>query len=142
MVPHVALSDAAAVRSRPPLPDSLAGMRTRAVVELIREIAPRSVIDFGCGHGWLLAELAADVGVDRLTGIDFSSDAIAAARRRIGRASSPSGTADIELREGMLTYRDPQYLGHDVAAAIEVIEHLDVPQLGKRSGNHRLPALI
>lgn len=129
IVPQVALADAAAFRSRPPLPDSLAGMRTRAVAALIREIGACSVIDFGCGHGWLLAELAADIGIDRLTGVDFNSDAIAAARRRIARASGPGGTGNIELREGILTYRDPVFPGHDVAAALEVIEHLDAPQL-------------
>ena len=129
IVPRVAVGDAAAFRSRPPLPDSLAGMRTRGVAERIREIGAHSVVDFGCGHGWLLAELAADIGIDRLTGVDFNSDAVAAAWERIGRASGPGGARNIALHEGILTYRDPLFLGHEVAVALEVIEHLDAPQL-------------
>lgn len=143
IVPQVALADAAPARSRPSLPDSLAGLRTRAAAELIREIGARSVIDFGCGHGWLLAELAADVGIERLTGVDFSPDAITATRRRIARASGPGGTGIIELREGIFTYRDQIFLGHDAAVALEVIEHLDAPQLAAFAGvmfDHVRPA--
>lgn len=142
LIPQVAFADTVS-RSRPPLPESLAGMRTRAAAELIREIGARSVIDFGCGHGWLLAELAADVGIERLTGVDFSPDAITATRRRIARASGPGGAGNIELREGILTYRDPMFLGHDAAVALEVIEHLDAPQLAAFVGvmfDHVRPA--
>lgn len=129
LVPQVALADAAAYRSRPPLPDSLAGMRTRAAAELIREIGARSVIDFGCGHGWLLAELVGDAGIERLTGVDFSPDAITATRHRIARASGPGGDKKTKLQEGIFTHRDPCFLDHDAATALEVIEHLDAPQL-------------
>lgn len=113
--------------ARPPLPDSLAGWRTRAVAARLREIAPRSVIDFGCGQGWLLAELAGGGGIERLTGVDFNSDSLAVARQRIG-AAAPRAPG-IALHEALLTHRDPVFLGHDAAAAVEVIEHLDHPQL-------------
>lgn len=129
IVPQVALADAAASRSRPPLPDSLAGMRTRAVAQLIRDVAPRSVIDFGCGHGWLLAELAVDAEIERLTGVDIDDRCIAEARLRIARALGPSGIDKVKLLEGIFTHRDPGFLGHDVVAAVEVVEHLEPPQL-------------
>ena len=129
IVPPVALADAATFRSRPSLPDSLAGMRIRAAAELIREVGAASVIDFGCGHGWLLAELVGDAEIERLTGVDFSPDAITATRRRIARASGPVSAEKTKLREGIFTHRDPFFLGHDAATALEVIEHLDAPQL-------------
>ena len=129
IVPPVALADAATFRSRPPLPDSLAGMRIRAAAELIREVGSASVIDFGCGYGWLLAELVGDAEIERLTGVDFSPDAITAARHRIASYSGPVGAQKTKLCEGIFTYRDPLFLGHDVATALEVIEHLDAPQL-------------
>lgn len=129
IVPPVALADAATFRCRPPLPDSLAGMRIRAAAELIREVGSASVIDFGCGHGWLLAELVGDAEIERLTGVDFCPDAITATRRRIARVSGPAGAAKTKLQEGIFTHRDLFFLDHDAATALEVIEHLDAPQL-------------
>jgi predicted nucleotidyltransferase len=116
-------------RPRTQLPDTLAGARIRAVAALIREVTPRSMIDFGCGQGWLLAELAADAGIERLTGVDFERHALHGAGRRISAAAGPALYARVALREGLLTHRDPTYLRHDAAAAVEVIEHLEAPQL-------------
>jgi 2-polyprenyl-3-methyl-5-hydroxy-6-metoxy-1,4-benzoquinol methylase len=120
---------AEASTSPPPLPDSLAGVRTSAVAQLIRDTASRSVIDFGCGYGWLLAQLAADQRFERLTGVDFEYSALIGARRRIARSSGVNRNKRIQVREGLITHRDPAYLGHDAAAAVEVIEHLDAAQL-------------
>ncbi len=128
LVPLVAYSEANS-RSQPLLPNSLAGMRTRAVAQLIRDVAPRSVIDFGCGHGWLLAELAFDAKIERLTGVDFNDRSIAEAKRKIGRALGPRGIDKIKLVEGIFTHRNPDFLGHDAVAIVEVVEHLDPPQL-------------
>jgi len=110
-------------------PASLAGARLRAVVETLRASAPRSVIDFGCGHGGLLAELAADDRYERLTGVDFRAEALAGAERQLPRAIGPHWRAKVNLREGLITHRDPAFLGHEAATAVEVIEHLEPPQL-------------
>jgi SAM-dependent methyltransferase len=128
LVPRVAL-DPGTARPRPPLPDSLAGLRTRAVAEAIREIRPRSVIDLGCGAGWLLGELAADEGLERLTGVDFNAASLAVAKQRIGAALGPRPAKRVDLRHGLITCRDPLFPDHDAAAAIEVIEHFEPPQL-------------
>lgn len=127
-IPRVTFTGAASP-SRPPLPDSLAGTRTSAVARFIRDIAPRSVIDFGCGFGLLLAELTVDERVERLTGVDFDLNTLARARRRMVRVAGPGWEKKVELREGLITHRDPAFLGHDAAAAIEVIEHLEMSQL-------------
>jgi SAM-dependent methyltransferase len=125
LVPRVACAPAPRGRRRLPLPDSLAGRRTRAVADAIREVTPGAVMDFGCGRGWLLAELAADAAFDRLTGVDFDGDALEAARRRIARTFAAFGRDGAKLLTGLITHRDPAFLGHDAAAAVEVIEHLD-----------------
>jgi SAM-dependent methyltransferase len=93
----------------------------------LREIAPRSVIDFGCGQGWLLAELASDRTIERLTGVDFSPESLAIARQRVGAFATH--TRALDLHEGLVTCRDPVFLEHDAAAAVEVVEHLEPPQL-------------
>ena len=128
LVPHLyPITDTSL--SRPLLPHSLAGERTRTVAKLIREVPARSVIDFGCGYGWLLTELATDKQYERLTGVDLDFVALAGARRRINRFVGPIGNHYIDLYEGLITHRNPTYLGHDVGVAVEVIEHLETPQL-------------
>jgi 2-polyprenyl-3-methyl-5-hydroxy-6-metoxy-1,4-benzoquinol methylase len=128
MVPHIKFI-ANAPHRVVSLPDSLAGMRILAVADWIRNITPRAVIDFGCGYGWLLAQLATDGQYERLTGVDFSPRALAGARKRIAATMGAGWESTVHLREGLITSRDPAFLGHDAAAAIEVIEHLERPQL-------------
>ena len=54
----------------------------RAVVEAVLSPAPESVLDVGCGEGWLARELAAR-GV-RVTGVDAVPELVDAARRAGG----------------------------------------------------------
>lgn len=126
-VPRVAGVAERADRLR--LPDNLAGSRIAAVAQRIRESAAKSVIDFGCGRGWLLAELAGDESFNRLTGVDFDRHSLSSARIRMSRALSPGRGNRTELCEALITHRDPAFLGHEAAAAIEVIEHLEPRQL-------------
>jgi 3' terminal RNA ribose 2'-O-methyltransferase Hen1 len=116
-------------RPSPPLPQSLAGQRVRVAADLIRAVAPRSVIDFGCGEGWLLAELAMDPGIERLTGVDFNERSLQGARQRLRRSLGPDQRTRATLLAGLVTWRDPRFKGHDTAAALEVVEHLEPPQL-------------
>ena len=53
-----------------------------------------------------------------------------AARLRLGLDSLPTQQRErITLLHGSLTYRDKRLSGFDVAVALEVIEHIDSPQL-------------
>ncbi|UEX76281.1 class I SAM-dependent methyltransferase [Spiribacter halobius] len=49
-----------------------------AILSAVQALAPRSVLDIGCGEGWLARALAAK-GID-VTGIDGSAELVAAAR--------------------------------------------------------------
>lgn len=51
------------------------------LVALGTEVRPRSVLEFGCGHAYLLGRIAASAGPRvRLSGIDFSSSQLAQAK--------------------------------------------------------------
>ena len=50
-----------------------------AIVEAVRRLGAQRVLDVGCGEGWLVRRLAADIGC-KATGVDGSADLIAAAR--------------------------------------------------------------
>jgi 2-polyprenyl-3-methyl-5-hydroxy-6-metoxy-1,4-benzoquinol methylase len=55
----------------------------RAVLDAVRRLAPRSVLDVGCGEGWLAHALAADGHA--VVGVDASLALVRAAREGPGR---------------------------------------------------------
>jgi 2-polyprenyl-3-methyl-5-hydroxy-6-metoxy-1,4-benzoquinol methylase len=83
--------------------------------------APRSVLDVGCGEGVLTYRWAEQLGEKPIVGIDFADPKLAAewsTRRR----------ENLEFRTfagGALPFRDRSF---DLAAAIEVLEHVPDPE--------------
>lgn len=85
------------------------------VVALVRSLAPRTVLDAGCGVGALAAEIArAGYAV---TGFDADAEGI-----RIARELHPQ----VAFRVG--TFEAPQER-YDLVVSTEVIEHLYAPEL-------------
>lgn len=87
---------------------------------ILAELAPElegagTVLDYGCGGGHLLARLL-EAG-QRAGGVDFSSEAVEAARARFADEANFLGAWDPEacLREGRR---------FDVVLVVEVVEHL------------------
>lgn len=109
----------------------LAAVRRAAVVDVLRGVGARRVLDLGCGDGALLRDLLADTSFGEIVGVDVSSGALAAAERRLERLSD-SRRARITVRQSALTYADPSLAGYDAAVLMEVVEHVD---------EIRLPAL-
>ena len=105
---------------------SLNQQRLVAVVEELKASGARRVLDLGCGEGQLLALLAAEAQFAEVAGMDVSPQALSRARQRLARL--PRGE-QVALFQGSLTYRDARLSGYDAAALVEVVEHLDPPQL-------------
>jgi 3' terminal RNA ribose 2'-O-methyltransferase Hen1 len=104
--------------------------RLNAVLAAIREVGARSLADLGCGEGRLLALALKEPALARIWGMDVSSQALAVARRRLRLDRLPAGQRErIQIEQGSLLYRDRRLEGFDVAALVEVIEHLDPPRL-------------
>jgi 3' terminal RNA ribose 2'-O-methyltransferase Hen1 len=84
----------------------------------------------GCGEGKLLQLLLKESSIEQITGVDVSHRAleIAAERLQIERLS-PAQQSRLQLIQSSLIYRDSRLTGFDAAAAIEVIEHLDLERL-------------
>ena len=105
--------------------------RLGAVMEAVREVGARSLADLGCGEGKLLALALHEPSLNRILGIDVSSQVLARARRRLHLDTLPPARRKrIEIAQGSLLYRDRRLEGFDVAALVEVVEHLDAPRLG------------
>jgi 3' terminal RNA ribose 2'-O-methyltransferase Hen1 len=115
---------------RPP-GETLQEQRISAVVDAITAAGGRRVADLGCGSGKLVARLLKLGQISQVTGLDVSHHALQAAARRLHLDEmSPRARARVELLHGSLTYADPRLRDFDVAALVEVIEHIDPIRLG------------
>ena len=105
---------------------SLNQQRLAAVFEVLKASGARRVLDLGCGEGRLLALLAAEAQFAEVAGMDVSPQALSYARQRLARLP---GGEQVAVFQGSLAYRDARLSGYDAAALVEVVEHLDPPQL-------------
>lgn len=116
-----------------PLLEAVKGLheqRLNAVMAAVREIDARSLADLGCGEGRLVSLALKEPNLERILGMDVSSDALKLAHRRLHVDSMPAAQkARLQLVQGSVLYRDQRLEGFDVAALVEVIEHLDPPRL-------------
>lgn len=109
---------------------SLHEQRLDAVVEVLRAVGARSVLDLGCGEGRLLKKLLREGHFEKILGLDVSYRALELAQKRLHLDSlPPMQKKRLNLLHGALTYRDKRLEGYDAAAVVEVIEHLDQPRL-------------
>ena len=87
----------------------------RILVETVRPLGVRSVIDVGCGNGANLAALQGALRIDDVTGIDISPEALAVAQKRV------RGTFRVvDLANPAAIDR-----AYDLVLSSQVIEHLE-----------------
>jgi SAM-dependent methyltransferase len=122
LLPHA--SDAPAEKT------SLHDQRLQQVAQEIYELAPKRVLDLGCGEGKLLRLLLRQHKIEYILGMDVSHQALARAAQRLHLAEMPPRQrARLDLIQGSLLYKDERLAGFDAAALVEVIEHLDPSRL-------------
>jgi small RNA 2'-O-methyltransferase len=97
--------------------------RVEAVLDEIRAVRASSVLDLGCGDGVMLLRLVREPGIERLFGVDVSSEALDALRPRL--AELPEEVrSKIAVAQGSMTDWNEAYLGFDAAILVETIEHV------------------
>ncbi|HZJ15365.1 MAG TPA: 3' terminal RNA ribose 2'-O-methyltransferase Hen1 [Chthoniobacteraceae bacterium] len=111
-------------------PLSLHDQRLGTVLAALKASGAASVLDLGCGEGRLLRLLLGEKQFTRITGMDVSHRALEIAADRLNLDRLPPKQRErLTLLHGSLMYRDARLAGHDAAAVVEVIEHLDPPRL-------------
>ena len=127
-------------------PIRLNDQRMERVVALIREMGATRVVDLGCGEGKLLRALLKVPGLSQITGVEVAPRVLANASSRMKLDTMSDGQRQrIELLQGSLVYRDKRLAGFDVAAVIEVIEHMEAERLSAFEAaifGHAQPAAV
>lgn len=109
---------------------SLHDQRISSVVDVLRGLGAKRVLDLGCGEGKLLRQLIADTQFETILGMDVSWRTLEQAKEKLHLDRlTDRRRAGISLVQGSLMYRDERLSGFDAAAVVEVIEHLDAPRL-------------
>jgi 3' terminal RNA ribose 2'-O-methyltransferase Hen1 len=111
-------------------PLSLNEQRLAAVIDAVGASGARRVLDLGCGEGKLTGALLKLSSIEHVVGLDVSHRCLEIAARRLHlETMTPRQRERVELLQGSLTYRDRRLEGFDLAAIVEVIEHLDQSRL-------------
>lgn len=108
---------------------SLNTQRQNAVIDALKQVGARTVIDLGCGEGRLLKLILDNKelpGLTNLSGMDVSGRSLTILGRRLRQSLEQN---KVNVFQGSLTYRDARLKGFDAATCVEVVEHLDADRL-------------
>lgn len=109
---------------------SLHEQRLEAVIGVLQENKIASVLDFGCGPGFLLARLAGIRKFDKLAGTDICEDALQGAQKRLEQAYD-NMPGHVRLFQGSFTLEDDRFAGYDAAVLLETIEHIEPDHISR-----------
>jgi 2-polyprenyl-3-methyl-5-hydroxy-6-metoxy-1,4-benzoquinol methylase len=102
-----------------PIQRALIGRFKSQAIRLVEGIAPATILEVGCGEGYMLDALAHGGITAQLHGVDFSEPAIADARARLGPR------AQLEARDARELADDGRQF--DLVMMLEVLEHIPEP---------------
>lgn len=104
--------------------------RLGKVVDLLKAVNARTVLDLGCGEGKLLRLLIKDTQFEKITGMDVSFSELLRAKENLHlEEASPAMRERIKIFQSSITYKDERFRNYDAAALVEVVEHLDEERL-------------
>ncbi len=107
-------------------PISLNQQRLETVVNTLKNINAKRILDLGCGEGKLIKKLLKEKQFSEIVGVDVNYSCLEIAREKLKLDRLTLEQQEkIKLLQSSLTYKDQRLFGYDAATVIEVIEHLD-----------------
>lgn len=106
-------------------PLRLHDLRQQIVVQKLKDLGVRSVLDLGCGSGKLLQKLHTEPSFSRIVGADVSLRALEIAQKKLEKWKDNR----IEIFQGSLLYQDERFRGLEATVLVEVIEHMELDRL-------------
>jgi ubiquinone/menaquinone biosynthesis C-methylase UbiE len=98
--------------------------RVRTVMNELRVRRPASVVDIGCGGGQLLDEVRHELPGARMIGVDLSEPQLSLNRQRMPDTRWIQVNVDQPVK-----WADEDRERYDAATVVEVIEHVDHPDV-------------
>jgi len=95
----------------------------RHIEQLVEGLSPTSVLDAGCGEGFVLGRISRTKGIKRLVGVDISSKVLKTAKKAVPSA---------KYQKMDITNLKFPTNSFDLVLALEVLEHLKNPEDGLR----------
>ena len=108
--------------------ESLNQQRYEAIVEQVKYVAHKTVVDMGAGEGKLTALLSEIPTIQELIAVEPSASAIKKATKRLDELEL---AVIPKIQWGSLFYVDESLSGKDVMILCEVIEHINEERLPK-----------
>ena len=106
--------------------ESLNKMRLNKVKDIILKNNVHSVLDLGCGEGNLISILLEESSIQKITGVDISSNALSKIKEHIYLYKYKKEEQDkLNIIVGSCLYKDDRFNDYDCICAIEMIEHLE-----------------
>jgi 2-polyprenyl-3-methyl-5-hydroxy-6-metoxy-1,4-benzoquinol methylase len=106
--------------SKNPIQRALIARFKREAAALVRRAGPKTILDLGCGEGFMIDALL-QAGIDaQFTGVDLSEAAIADARARLG------DRAELAVKDARTFIDDGR--SFDMVMMLEVLEHIPGPE--------------
>jgi ubiquinone/menaquinone biosynthesis C-methylase UbiE len=95
----------------------------RNIEQLVEELSPTSVLEAGCGEGFVLRQISQTKGIKRLVGVDINSKVLKTAKKAVPSA---------RYQKMDITNLKFPASSFDLVLALEILEHLKNPEDGLR----------
>ena len=105
-------------------------IRLQGMIDILRKLPVKSVLDLGCGEGRLLQLLMKEKYLYSVSGVDVSLTSLKYAAERLKMEFLPQMQKErLHLFQSSATHLDRRFSKQDLIFLVEVIEHMDEDRL-------------